>query len=349
MGLPEGNGLQAASPKMCVSAEALAIILVNYNGWAHTIECLESLLRSDQQDYSIIVVDNASTDGSVAQIQAWADGLVDAWVSPENPHRSKVCPPVAKPLKLRVVDDQFRDIAGSMADGRIVLVQSSNNRGFGAGNNLGMTCALSLDLGPEFFWLLNNDTVVGSEAVGAILDSLTDRRCLWGTWLMEYADPEVIQVIGGYRLTRFSKRGVPCLSIEEIHRLDYIHGASMILPLAFFREAGGFDEAIFMYYEDPDICLSAKKKGYSLGVLKASVFHKGGVSSHSSKQWIWTYRHKFYVLHKHFGWGGWTLANLMNLFLVGLYPLTPAAKRRAAWTVLGEGRLGIIPSNGNSC
>jgi len=347
MELPQGSELQAANLKKGVAAEALAIVLVNYNGWAHTIECLESLLRSDRLGFPILVVDNASTDDSVVQILAWAEGCLAAWVLPGNPHRTKVCPPVAKPLMLRIVDDQFQDLEESVSDGRIILVKSSRNGGFGAGNNLGMNCALSLNLKPDFFWLLNNDTVVGSDAVGIVLDALTGGRRVWGTWLMEYAEPEVIQVIGGCRLTRFAKRSVPCRSIQEINRLDYIQGASMIFPTTFFREVGGFDQSIFMYYEDPDICLSAREKGYSLDVIKASVFHKGGVSSHSVRQWIWTYRHKFYVMHKHFGWKGWAVANGINLILVILSPFTDPAKRKAAKILLREGKFGTISSNKN--
>jgi GT2 family glycosyltransferase len=36
------------------------IILLNYNGWADTIECLESVLRNDYPNYQVIVVDNNS-------------------------------------------------------------------------------------------------------------------------------------------------------------------------------------------------------------------------------------------------------------------------------------------------
>ncbi len=47
----------------------VAVIILNWNGWSDTIACLESLRRLDYPDYYLIVVDNASTDDSVAQIK----------------------------------------------------------------------------------------------------------------------------------------------------------------------------------------------------------------------------------------------------------------------------------------
>ena len=50
----------------------VAVIVVNWNGWRHTIECLESLRRMTYPSFEVIVVDNGSSDGSVDYIKAWA-------------------------------------------------------------------------------------------------------------------------------------------------------------------------------------------------------------------------------------------------------------------------------------
>ena len=50
------------------------IILVNWNGWPDTIECLESLLRLTNSAFRIVVCDNGSDDDSLRQIQRWAAG-----------------------------------------------------------------------------------------------------------------------------------------------------------------------------------------------------------------------------------------------------------------------------------
>ena len=52
----------------------IAIIVLNWNGWQDTVECLESLSQIEYQNFNITVVDNGSTDNSIEQIKAWASG-----------------------------------------------------------------------------------------------------------------------------------------------------------------------------------------------------------------------------------------------------------------------------------
>ena len=47
----------------------VAVVILNWNGWKDTISCLESLGRLDYPDFYLVVVDNASSDDSVAQIR----------------------------------------------------------------------------------------------------------------------------------------------------------------------------------------------------------------------------------------------------------------------------------------
>ena len=74
------------------------ILILNYNGWADTIECLESVLKSDCPNYQVIIIDNNSSDNSIEYIKAWAEENLDIWVSPDNILRRLSYPPVKKPL-----------------------------------------------------------------------------------------------------------------------------------------------------------------------------------------------------------------------------------------------------------
>ena len=49
------------------------IIILNYNNWQDTIECLESVLRNDYPNYQVIVIDNGSPNNSIKYIKAWAE------------------------------------------------------------------------------------------------------------------------------------------------------------------------------------------------------------------------------------------------------------------------------------
>ena len=50
----------------------VAIIILNWNGWKETLECLESVFRNSYPNYQVIVIDNGSIDGSIEKIKAWA-------------------------------------------------------------------------------------------------------------------------------------------------------------------------------------------------------------------------------------------------------------------------------------
>src|SRR4051812_10827398 len=83
---------------MSARSRTVYAVIVNFNGWRDTVECLESVLRSDYDTLRVIVVDNASTDDSVHRLADWAAGH---W--PYTPSRvtrlsTFSTPPVAKPV-----------------------------------------------------------------------------------------------------------------------------------------------------------------------------------------------------------------------------------------------------------
>ncbi len=55
----------------------VSIIILNWNGWKDTIECLESIYQIDYPDYDIIVVDNASKNESIEKIKKYAKGNIE--------------------------------------------------------------------------------------------------------------------------------------------------------------------------------------------------------------------------------------------------------------------------------
>ena len=117
-------------------------VLVNFNGWPDTIECLETLFRSDHPDFRVLVCDNGSTDGSLELIRAWAEKRLDA-AAP----RGELCrlqdSSLERPLQYAEYGRQEAEAGGDAAErARLVLIDCGANLGFAGGNNVGLRYAL---------------------------------------------------------------------------------------------------------------------------------------------------------------------------------------------------------------
>ena len=64
-------------PKVC-------IVLVNYKTWQDTIECIESILKSDYKNYQMVIVENGSEDNSWDNLIKWAKGELSNSILPNN-------------------------------------------------------------------------------------------------------------------------------------------------------------------------------------------------------------------------------------------------------------------------
>lgn len=295
-------------------------VLVNYNGWRDTIECLESLLRSRHDAFGIVVVDNASTNDSADRIAAWA--------------RAEGGPP-RRFLELAAEALQAGEVPGAAELGRgapeVVLIRSGRNGGFGAGNNVGFRY-LERRGGADLVWLVNNDTVVTPEAMSQLAKVAWERNAIVGGALYYYHEPRRLQVLGGSHVNRWTGLVAPELR-DPAARLDYVNGACLMMRMDTLRAIGHFDEKIFLYAEELDLCLRAGRLGVPCLGTNAVLLHKHGGSSQSqddSFAWGHALRNKPYVLKKNWGYGLWLPVYLASVLLFTLGIGASAGKKKAA-------------------
>src|SRR5437762_2609963 len=189
-----------------VTLPRVYVIVVNYNGWRDTIECLESLLRSDYPSLTVLVCDNASTDGSLDHIRSWADGNLPA--TPTGDRMAHMTsPPLPKPVSLtRLARHEFEALPFAPDSHRgtgLVLVDCESNLGFAGANNV----ALQWTLGREkdaLALLLNNDVIIAPGAVRAMVDVATSAPDVGavGATILRYHDPDRVETLAGARLSR---------------------------------------------------------------------------------------------------------------------------------------------------
>jgi GT2 family glycosyltransferase len=283
---PDTMTANEAEPKPA----AVAVVLVNWNGWRHVVECLDSLLAQDYPDFHVFVVDNDSHDGSVAQIASWCSNprRLEGWRCHEGTTAwSKQH--AGEPIPCRVTD------AAAAAEtpvkpNAVTVIHSGGNLGFAGGCNVGIRAALEGKF--SFFWLLNTDTVVHRAALCALVVRARSAATIGmvGSTIRYYDRPEVVQALGGACLdprtmgshligTGCNLAQVPEDGAAIEREMVYVMGASMLVSTEFVRSVGLLEEDYFLYGEEIDWALRARKR-FRLAYAPAShIFHKSGATS----------------------------------------------------------------------
>ena len=238
----------------------LLVVIVNYQTPELTIDCLKSLVNEIQllPKTSVIVTDNASGDGSTQKIQTaietegWSQ-----WVS---------------------------------------LMPLEKNGGFAFGNNQAISSVMESNNLPSYVLLLNPDTVVRQGALKELWDFMEQHPAVGiaGSRLENpdgspqrsaFRFPTILSELdSGLRLGLVSKllsKWIVAPPVpEQACQTDWVAGASMIVRREVFEQAGLMDESYFLYYEEVDFCLQAKKAGWSCWYVPESrVIHLVGQSS----------------------------------------------------------------------
>lgn len=267
------------------------IIIVNWNGWADTLECLATVFRSTYPEYRVIVCDNGSCDDSIARIAEWGAGVLrypvvgspfgELMVAADRPIRTVIVPA-----------DQDVSLGGEGDDWDLLVVATGSNLGFAAGNNVGMRIARARG-DCAYVWLLNNDTVVDPQALSAMVHRMeaVSRAGMCGSRIHYYHEPDKIWALGGGRFRKWcgrseniglgldSSRGILMDTDAVEHAMEYPAGASMLVREAYLREVGLMDERYFLYCEEPDWARRGAGR-FSLAYARDSiVYHKVAAST----------------------------------------------------------------------
>jgi GT2 family glycosyltransferase len=269
----------------------VAIVLLNWNNWQDTLECLESILRLDYPNFRIIFCDNASQDGSLEIIKAWARGERVVETASDNPLSFLSTPPIPKPVNYWEYTQAEAEKGGDFEENSpLVLIQNDDNLGFAGGNNVALRYVLVRD---EFTyaWLLNVDTVATSDALKELVQCMASEPAagLAGSTLLYYDAPDTIQALAGATYNRWLGIAQHLGTGQSIHQpidaeaitrqLDYIMGASLIVSVDFLKEIGLMEETYFLFFEEIDWVTRARGR-YTLGYAsKSIVYHREGRSS----------------------------------------------------------------------
>jgi GT2 family glycosyltransferase len=228
--------------------------------------CIASLLAQDYPDLTVLLVDNKSGDGSGARLRARFPGI------------------------------QYLDTGA--------------NLGYTGGNNRGMERALAN--GADYVFVLNNDTVVDATCVSRLVDAAerNDRVAMVAPKILYFDDPSVIWYAGGdHSMTKGlgNHRGQferdSSDAPQPVEEISFVTGCAFLMPAQAAQELSGFAEDFFIYCEDVELSLRARRVGYHLYYQPAArLYHKEPkVSNPTPFQIHLRDRNRRRVVRRHYG------------------------------------------------
>lgn len=244
-----------------MNMEKAYIVIINYNGEKDTVECLDSLMKTQKGNFVIktIIVDNY----------------------PENP--------------IDIDEGKYKGLG-------LKVIFNSQNLGFSGGNNVGINYAL--ENGADYVLLLNNDTLVKPDFLLKLFEFAKKKKdagiiapkIYFAKGFEFHKDRykkedqgKVIWYAGGILdLKNVIGRHV---GVDEVDHGQYnspgetgfASGCCMLIKKEVFEKVGFLDEKYFLYYEDSEFCLRAKKAGFKVFFTPDSIiWHKNAGSAGGS-------------------------------------------------------------------
>lgn len=220
----------------------MGCVIVTYNSEHDITNCLHGLVTAPQVDLEVVVVDNASNDGTVRIIQEWC----------------------------------------STHNMNITFVQASTNNGFAAGVNIGLCRLLELPDLDRFWILNPDCIVPAQTpqklAVATLPFALLGHRICYNEprSKIQIDGGEINRWTGATRNTHIGmcSSSTPAPNLKDI---DFISGASMVASRAFIEQAGLMPEEYFLYYEEVD--WAQRRTHLPLAYCPdAIVYHSAGAS-----------------------------------------------------------------------
>ena len=247
----------------------LSIVIVNYQTFELTKNTINSILEYEYPfSYEILVVDNASSDDSLAKLQEYFKDKVEFIASAENNGFA-----AGNNQALRI------------AKGRYVLLLNSDT----------IVWEKTLE---DIYNYMENHADVGASGCRVLLENgELDKAC-------KRSFPNVKNSF--FRLFHIPTRSsdndynLDNLPDGEIYEIDCLTGAFMFMRADVLKQVGLLDETFFMYGEDIDLCYRIKQAGWKIVYYgKSKITHFKGASSKKQKsKLIYEFYRAMYIYYK---------------------------------------------------
>ena len=211
----------------------VTVVILNWNGKEYLAPCLESVLGQSYPRFRTVVVDNGSRDGSV-----------------------------------QLIEKKYSD--------SLTLIRNEKNLGFAEGNNRAIDYAL--DKGTDYICLLNNDAVVDRGFLLPLIRAAeSDGRIgILGPRVYFHHRPRRIWSEGIRVNSRTGRVVTPLYRRSDreagnaVREWDAVSGAALLIKKKVIEKTGRLEADYFVYYEDVDWCVRARRNGFRVITVPSS-------------------------------------------------------------------------------
>ncbi len=224
------------------STPSVAIILVNWNGFAFTKNCLESLAEIDYSNFSVIVVDNASSDGSVPLLKK------------------------AYPSMKLIENNSNRGFTG----GNNLAISAALAEGYDYILLLNNDTEVSKNFLSRLVETIHSDPKMG--IIQPLILFNQNRSLIWSAG-------GIFQKWLGKSITLADRTPINRFK-NPFTDLDWATGCCMLVRATVFQNIGLLNDSFFAYFEDVDFSIRASKRGFKIGLEpSAIIYHEAGAAS----------------------------------------------------------------------
>lgn len=249
------------------------IVILNWNGWEDTKNCVESILKeSASNNYNIILIDNGSKVEEIQKIDEYCSSQFNYVIS--NDKEFYLSPNVILPT----------DFTTKPSNEKIIVIKNNENLGFANGNNVALKFLQNIE--QDYAILLNNDTEIEDDALGKMFNFLIgneQKNIVAVVPQIRYYDPgDIIWNCGGsinwlgVRKYHYAFKNIKKVPQKGSKQVDYGTGCAFLMKLS---NTGILSEKFFFGEEDMEMAFRLRKRNLKINCLfDAVIYHKVGAS-----------------------------------------------------------------------